>query len=97
VVWRDYRGLPVHPSGDGRWPDVMLTDHIKPAAVKAGIGNTGWHTFRHSYSTLLHALNAKTSFEVGPGTYRVREVVRDSEATGMSALNCEVGVPGASR
>jgi VWFA-related protein len=41
-------------------------------------------------------INAKTSFEVGPGTYRVREVVRDSEATGMSALNCEVEVPGAS-
>jgi VWFA-related protein len=41
-------------------------------------------------------INAKTSFEVGPGTYRVREVVRDSESTGMSALNCEVEVPGAS-
>jgi len=40
-------------------------------------------------------INAKTSFEVGPGTYRVREVVRDSESTGMSALNCEVQVPGA--
>jgi len=42
-------------------------------------------------------INAKTSFEVGPGTYRVREVVRDSESTGMSALNCDVQVPGASR
>jgi VWFA-related protein len=40
---------------------------------------------------------AKTSFEVGPGTYRVREVVRDSESTGMSALNCDVQVPGASQ
>jgi VWFA-related protein len=40
---------------------------------------------------------AKSSFEVGPGTYRVREVVRDSESTGMSALNCEVQVPGSSR
>jgi VWFA-related protein len=42
-------------------------------------------------------INAKTSFEVGPGTYRVREVVRDSESTGMSALNCEVQVPGGPR
>jgi VWFA-related protein len=42
-------------------------------------------------------INAKTSFEVAPGTYRVREVVRDSESTGMSALNCEVQVPGASQ
>jgi len=27
-----------------------------PAAAKAGIGKIGWHTFRHTYSTLLHAL-----------------------------------------
>jgi hypothetical protein len=40
---------------------------------------------------------AKSSFEVEPGTYRVREVVRDSESTGMSALNCDVQVPGAAR
>jgi VWFA-related protein len=39
---------------------------------------------------------AQTSFKVGPGTYRVREVVRDSESTGMSALNCDAQVPGAS-
>ncbi len=38
------------------WPDSILADHLKPAAVKAGIGNIGWHTFRHTYSTLLHAL-----------------------------------------
>jgi VWFA-related protein len=42
-------------------------------------------------------INAQTSFEVGPGTYRVREVVRDSESMGMSALNCAVQVPGASQ
>jgi hypothetical protein len=39
---------------------------------------------------------AQTRFEVGPGTYRVRGVVRDSESTGMSALNCDVEVPAAS-
>ena len=39
-------------------------------------------------------INAQTRFEVGPGAYRVREVVRDSESTGMSTLNCEVQVPG---
>ena len=38
---------------------------------------------------------ARTNFEVGPGTYRVREVVRDSESTGMSALNRDVEAPGA--
>lgn len=39
-------------------------------------------------------LNAKTSFQVAPGRYRVREVVRDTESKGMSALNCIVEVPG---
>lgn len=43
-------------NGNPPWPDGVLTDHLKPAAVKAGIGNIGWHTFRHTYSTLLHAL-----------------------------------------
>lgn len=38
------------------WPDGILTDHLKPAAAKAKIGNIGWHTFRHMYSPLLHAL-----------------------------------------
>jgi hypothetical protein len=39
-------------------------------------------------------INATTSFQVAPGTYRVREVVRDSESHGTSALNCIVDVPG---
>jgi len=29
---------------------------LVPAAEKVGIGRIGWHTFRHSHSTLLHAL-----------------------------------------
>jgi integrase len=43
-------------TGKPPWPDGLLTDHLKPAAAKAGIGGIGWHTFRHTYSTLLHAL-----------------------------------------
>jgi VWFA-related protein len=39
-------------------------------------------------------INAKTSFQVAPGTYRVREVVRDTESSGTSALNYIVDVPG---
>ena len=41
-----------------RWQGTMLTDHIKPAAVRAGIGGIGWHTLRHTYSTLLHEFGA---------------------------------------
>ena len=37
---------------------------------------------------------AQTNFEVAPGAYRVREVVRDSELTGTAALNCDVAAPG---
>lgn len=39
-------------------------------------------------------LYATTSFQLAPGTYRIREVVRDTESTGMSALNCIAEVPG---
>jgi integrase len=38
------------------WPDSALQDFVKPAVTRAGITKrVGWHTFRHSYSTLLRA------------------------------------------
>ena len=38
------------------WPDNLMKRHIKPVARKAGINkNIGWHTFRHSFGTLLKA------------------------------------------
>jgi VWFA-related protein len=37
-------------------------------------------------------INAQTSFRVAPGTYRVREVVRDTGSKKTSALNCNVEV-----
>lgn len=43
-------------SGSPPWPDTILTDYLKPAATKAGIGRIGWHTLRHTYSTLLRVL-----------------------------------------
>jgi integrase len=43
-------------AGRPRWRGILLTDHIKPAAEKAGIGKIGWHTFRHTFSTLVHSL-----------------------------------------
>ncbi len=44
------------PDGKPPWPDGILADRLKPAAKAAGIGNIGWHSFRHTYSMLLHAL-----------------------------------------
>ncbi len=37
-------------------PDMILQRGIRPAAVEAGITKRiGWHTFRHTFSTLLKA------------------------------------------
>lgn len=38
------------------WPGRIQENWLGPAAQKAGLGRIGWHTFRHSHSTLLHAL-----------------------------------------
>ena len=36
------------------WPDSLRTKVLQPAAKRAGITKRiGWHTFRHSYSSLL--------------------------------------------
>jgi integrase len=36
------------------WPDNLMKRYIRPAARKAGIHkNIGWHTFRHTFGTLL--------------------------------------------
>jgi integrase len=38
------------------WPENLLRRYIRPAAEKCGIRKTiGWHTFRHSYASLLKA------------------------------------------
>jgi len=38
------------------WLDSLLKRYIQPAARRAGITKpVGWHTFRHTYSTLLKA------------------------------------------
>ena len=40
-------GKPSHPwSASRTW--------LWPAGAKAGVGRIGWHTFRHTYSTLLN-------------------------------------------
>lgn len=39
-------------SGGPRWRGILFTDHIKPAAERAGIGEIGWHTF----STMIHSM-----------------------------------------
>src|SRR5262249_18996863 len=37
-------------------PDTLLSKAIRPTAKRAGIGKrVGWHTFRHTFATLLKA------------------------------------------
>ena len=46
------------PKMDGKqpyWLESIIKRHIKPAAKKYGINLRGWHTLRHTYSTLLRA------------------------------------------
>ena len=43
-------------TGKPYWPGRIQENWLVPAAQKAGISRIGWHTFRHSHSTLLHAL-----------------------------------------
>lgn len=37
------------------WPSTILRHFIQPVAKRVGIADIGWHTFRHTYSTLLRA------------------------------------------
>ncbi len=47
------------PEMDGTqpyWPDSALRKIVRPAAARAGITkHIGWHTFRHTYGTILKA------------------------------------------
>ena len=43
------------PGKQPLWLPKVMQYHIQPAALKVGIGKQiAWHTFRHTYTTLLH-------------------------------------------
>ena len=44
--------------GRPRGQENILHRHLRPAALRAGIGKIGWHTFRHSHSTILRGAGA---------------------------------------
>ena len=42
------------------WGHMILRKYIQPTALKVGIQKKiGWHTFRHTYSTLLRSVGAE--------------------------------------
>ncbi|HXU21308.1 MAG TPA: site-specific integrase [Verrucomicrobiae bacterium] len=45
--------FPNPATGNPFWPSKIRENHLVPAAIAAGIGPVGWHTFRHTYSSLL--------------------------------------------
>jgi integrase len=57
---QDHDWVLASPQKAGEFPlrsTAMLENQIKPAAKAAQIGNdVGWHTFRHTYSTMLRQL-----------------------------------------
>jgi integrase len=64
LQWRTETPYPVDtdwvfasPFTEGKrpyWAESAMTDHIRPAAIRAGVKkHIGWHTFRHSLATLL--------------------------------------------
>jgi integrase len=41
------------------WPTAGMEDHVRPAAIRAGIRKRlGWHTLRHTYGTLVKSQGA---------------------------------------
>ena len=58
----------------------------KESSLELQLTDTKFERLRQS------GIDAETSFHVPPGTYRVREVVRDAESTKLSAMNCNVEV-----
>jgi integrase len=50
-------------TGKPRWPDIMLADYTRPVATKAAISRIGWHTFRDTDSTLLHAVGTSPTVQ----------------------------------
>jgi len=50
--WRTNGSLPFRAT-------AVLSDYIKPAVLRAKLGtDIGWHTFRHTYSSMLHESGA---------------------------------------
>ncbi len=55
------------------WADTLLDRHLQPAARRAGITKwVGFHTFRHTYSTLLQANESDVKVVAGVDAARQR-------------------------
>jgi integrase len=53
--------FPSNRTGDPRSADMILKDHIQPAAEKLKLPHVGWHSFRHSYRSWIGGGKASMS------------------------------------
>ena len=51
-------GFPSHVTGEPYHASPIQQDYIRPAGRKLGLGDIGWHTFRHTYRSWLDATGA---------------------------------------
>jgi hypothetical protein len=81
------------------WGAVILRHYIQPAAERLGIEKRiGWHTFRHTYSTLLRSLGVELLGPLflgqpGPARYPCATAAFSSEALMAFKLLILNGVP----
>src|SRR5712692_812745 len=50
--------FPSHVTGEPYHASPIQQDYIRPAGRKLGLGDIGWHTFRHTYRSWLDATGA---------------------------------------
>jgi len=68
------------------WGQVILRQFIRPAAQELGIQKRfGWHTFRHTYSTLLRSVG--TEFKV------MQELMRHSSLRSTMDIDTQAVTP----
>ena len=58
MSWIALRLSICEPQGEATMAGEHSATAHQPAAVRVGVGKIGWHTFRHSYSSLLRRVGA---------------------------------------
>src|SRR6202035_1563197 len=85
------------PANQGRWPYLaqqIMRHHIIPVARKLGITKRiGWHTFRHTYSTLLRSTGAELKIMQELLRHSTIRVTLDSYTQAVTTENALLRMP----
>ena len=80
--------------GKPRWQESILRRHIKPTAVRSGVGRIGWHTFSAFLLELLRRVDADIKVQqelLRQSTIQsTMNVYAQAMSEGKRALNSEV-------